>query len=124
MIHLHRSEDEPEAAARHAVIKGPLTGAPHASLCAAYPMPDGNTAGLLTPEFQAMLEDARKQFKYVLIDCPPMQSNPAALLLAPESDASIVTVPAGSARQSQVQSACTDLRRCGAKLMGFVLIPG
>jgi Mrp family chromosome partitioning ATPase len=77
---------------------------------------------VLTPEFRKMLAGAREEFKYVLVDCPPVTSKPAALLLAPEADASIVTIRAGRTRQAEVQSVCSDLRRCGAKLMGLVLV--
>jgi len=127
VIHLHRCEDEPDArqaAARYSVIKGSLMNPPQPSLCLAYPMPGGNTASLVSRQFTDMVVEARKQFNYILIDCPPLANNPAALLLSPGSDRSIITVPAGRARRTEVQSSCDSLRRAGAKLMGFVLIRG
>ena len=127
VVHLHRSEEESDsrqAGSRYATIRGSLTDPPHPPLCLAYPMLGGNTASLVRPEFTEMMAEARKQFNYILIDCPPLQTNPAALLLGPQSDRSVLIVPGGRARQAEVLSSCDTLRRAGARLMGFVLIRG
>src|SRR5699024_4410714 len=111
LVHLHR------APTSTAAFTEPLAEAPRTGLHATYLPLDGATAAVLTPEFRMMLSDARQEFKYVLVDCPPVRPGPAALLLAPEVAAGIVTIRAGHTRQTEVQSVCNDLRRCGARLM-------
>jgi polysaccharide biosynthesis transport protein len=71
--------------------------------------------------FKAVLEEARKTYRYVVLDTPPILSASEALVLASEADAALVCTMRDVTRVDQVRTACERLISVGARPIGTVL---
>lgn len=62
-----------------------------------------------------------EKFDYVLLDCPPVNPCPEALILAAQSDGAILVVQAGKTRREAVQSAKEQMMEAKVNIFGVVL---
>ena len=69
----------------------------------------------------ALLERAREQFDYVIIDLPPMSVAPDAEALTEFADAAMLVVRQNGVYATDLNRAIGDLQRGGAKLLGCVI---
>jgi hypothetical protein len=68
------------------------------------------------------LDSLRQTFDSVLLDCPAMETAPAAAQLAAMADAAILVVGAGSTTRQQIQRDQRSLQLRGVKLTGCILM--
>jgi len=67
------------------------------------------------------LGEARLDFRLLVIDCGPLERNPAAVELASRCHGSILVVAAGAARLPQIRAAAHQVQVAGGTLLGAVL---
>lgn len=68
-----------------------------------------------------LFENQGKEFDCIILDCPPVNSCPETILLALQSDYSILVVHSGKTRREVVLNAQTQLINAGVKNAGIVL---
>lgn len=91
----------------HILSAGRLSTSPHQLL--------GNGA------LKVLLSEARRRYKHIVIDTPPVLSASEALILSSAADASLVCVMRNRSRIDQVTRSCQRLTEAGAKVVGSVL---
>ncbi len=89
-------------------------------------MPSGhippNPAELLSSkEMEEMLTELKKEYRYILIDTPPVNLLADALLLASNASGTILVARQGITDHKSLQEALEKLKFSGAKVLGFVL---
>lgn len=67
------------------------------------------------------LEQARKEFGYIIIDSPPVLATSDSILLCNLSDGVLYVVDAKNADKRKVKAAINDLKRNGGHVIGVVL---
>lgn len=101
-----------------AVIANPRSGVdllPAGKLC-------GSPHRVLDPDaWQALLEQARARYAYVILDTPPVLSASESLVLAKAADACLVCAMRGTSRMPQVLKTCQRLAAVGGRVAGIVL---
>src|SRR5207237_1041592 len=68
-----------------------------------------------------LLEDARREYDFVIIDSPPVLAASAAMLLARKCDACIMIVRSRKTRVAQVERAAEAMQRAKARECVYVL---
>lgn len=91
-----------------------------------YVMPSGhippNPAELLSSkEMEAMLTELKKEYKYILIDTPPVNLLADALLLASSASGTVMVARQGITDHKSLKEALDKLEFSGAKVLGFIL---
>ncbi len=91
-----------------------------------YVMPSGhippNPAELLSSEeMKNMLQELKKDFRYILIDTPPVNLLADALLLASYASGTVMVARQGVTDHKSMQEALDKLKFSGAKVLGFIL---
>jgi len=84
----------------------------------------GNPGNLWDGNWQyrkACIEQMRKAFDYVVIDCPAIQESGEALVLAPVVDGVILVVEADKTRKDQIQRAEKSIEFARGKIIGHIL---
>lgn len=71
--------------------------------------------------FKKMIEIAREQFDYVIIDCPPLGSVIDAAIVAKECDGAIIVIETDNVSYKIVQRVKKQLEQSGCKILGAVL---
>ena len=89
-------------------------------------MPSGhippNPAELLSSkEMQDMLTELKKEYRYILIDTPPVNLLADALLLASSASGTVMVARQGVTDHKSLQEALDKLKFSGAKVLGFLL---
>lgn len=64
----------------------------------------------------------RHAFGAVLLNCPPLESEPAAAEIAARADAAVLVVEAGQTKKKQIRQDERALERRGVKLVGCILM--
>jgi hypothetical protein len=67
------------------------------------------------------LGEARLDFRLLVIDCGPLERNPAAVELASRCHGSILIVASGATRLPQIRAAAQQVQIAGGTLLGSVL---
>ena len=81
-----------------------------------------NPAELLgNSRFKKLIEAAREQFDYVIIDCPPLGSVIDAAIVAKECDGAIIVIETDNISYKVVQRVKKQLEQSGCKILGAVL---
>ena len=80
-----------------------------------------NPHKLIGNAFRDILEEARKQYRYIVIDSPPVLAASESLVLCKVADASLVCAMRNVSRLDQVHMVCSRLQAAGAKPAGIVL---
>jgi Mrp family chromosome partitioning ATPase len=68
-----------------------------------------------------MIETARTQYDYIILDLPPLQAAPDAEFVMQYADASLLVVQQNLVRASIINKAITSLQKGKAELIGCVL---
>ena len=71
--------------------------------------------------FQALIDDLRKEFTYVLIDAPPLNEYPDAALLARMADGLVMVLEANNTRRETARKAKDMLDASGIPVLGAIL---
>ena len=74
-----------------------------------------------TPAFGKLLDEARLWYRYIVVDTPPVLAASEALVVAKQSDATIVCTMRDFSRETHVGLAHARLRGTGADIIGTVL---
>ena len=81
-----------------------------------------NPAELLGSEkFEKMIEKAREQYDYIIIDCPPLGSVIDAVLVAKVCDGAIILIETDNVSYKVVQGVKKQLETGGCKILGAIL---
>ena len=81
-----------------------------------------NPAELLGSEkFQKLIEKAREQYDYIIIDCPPLGSVIDAVLVAKVCDGAIILIETDNVSYKVVQGVKKQLETGGCKILGAIL---
>ena len=71
--------------------------------------------------FKKLIEVAREQYDYVIIDCPPLGSVIDAAVVAKECDGAIIVIETDNISYKVVQRVKKQLEQSGCKILGAVL---
>jgi capsular exopolysaccharide synthesis family protein len=71
--------------------------------------------------FKSVLDAARRKYRFIVIDTPPILAASEALIMAKEADASLLCTMRSVSRMSQVRAAHDRLQQSGANPVGIVL---
>ncbi|MCM1157454.1 MAG: CpsD/CapB family tyrosine-protein kinase [Bacteroidales bacterium] len=71
--------------------------------------------------FKTLIAEARQDFEYVIIDCPPLGSVIDAAVIAKECDGAIIVIETDNASYKIVQRVKKQLEQSGCKILGAVL---
>lgn len=81
-----------------------------------------NPAELLgSEEMKALIEEAKKKYKYILIDTPPVNMVSDAIVMAPLVSGMVVVVRQNITVHKSVTEALEKIDFTGAKILGFIL---
>ena len=81
-----------------------------------------NPAELLQgPKMAKVLDWARSQFDYVIVDCPPINLVVDAALIAPRCDGCIFVIRSGNVPRKLAQNALKQINRTGCPVIGTIL---
>ena len=81
-----------------------------------------NPAELLEDKlFENLIEEARKQYDYILVDTPPMGNLIDGAIVASKCDGAVLVIESGGVSYRLVQKVKSQLERSGCRLLGAVL---
>lgn len=93
----------------------------HLKLLPAGPIPPNPPGLLARPKLQSALDQLRREYKWVLVDSPPVQAVTDSLFLARQADTTVFVVKQNKAERSVVKQAIKALKKVGANFTGAVL---
>ena len=102
-----------------ALVRG--TRVPNLSAIAAGPVPPNSPALLARPELATALAQLKQQYRWVLLDSPPVAAVTDALLLAQHADATLLVIQQNKVDRAMVKRALTALRKVTPNVIGAVL---
>ena len=85
------------------------------------PIPPNPTSLLQNENFAHLLDVARSQYDYVIIDTPPIGLVIDAVIVAHQADASLLVTAAGKIKRRFVTKAVEQLTQSGSQFLGVVL---
>ena len=85
------------------------------------PIPPNPTSLLQNENFTHLLDVARSQYDYVIIDTPPIGLVIDAVIVAHQADASLLVTAAGKIKRRFVTKAVEQLTQSGSQFLGVVL---
>ncbi len=85
------------------------------------PLPPDPVELLSGKRMDELLDKAKMQYDYVIIDGPPVLGLADALILANKADATILTVHSGQTRKGQISTTLKRLRQAQAHVIGTLL---
>lgn len=85
------------------------------------PVPPNPAELLGSGRFTELLEQAREDFDYVLLDTPPIQAVSDPLILASQSDGTLLVLDAQETRKGSVRRSVQSLEGVGAHVLGTVM---
>jgi len=91
------------------------------SAIAAGPLPPNPPAILARPELAALLAQLKQQYRWVLVDSPPVAAVTDALLLAQRADSTLLVVQQNKVDRTMVKRALLALRKVTPNVIGAVL---
>ena len=91
------------------------------SLLAAGPLPPNPSAVLLAPKTSAIVNELKRQFDVLLVDCPPVLPVSDGVAFSAWADATLLLVAANSTIRSELKEAVARLRQASAPLVGTIL---
>ena len=71
--------------------------------------------------FKSMIEACKKEFDYILVDCPPIGVVADALNIGPKTDGCLFIVRSGFTSRKEIENSLNLLNRAGVPLIGTVL---
>jgi capsular exopolysaccharide synthesis family protein len=91
------------------------------SVISAGPLPPNPPALLARPELAVGLAQLKRQYRWVLVDSPPVAAVTDALLLAQRADSTILVVQQNKVDRTMVKRALAALRKVTPHVIGAVL---
>jgi len=91
------------------------------SAIAAGPLPPNPPAILARPELAELLAQLKQQYRWVLVDSPPVAAVTDALLLAQRADATLLVVQQNKVDRTMVKRSLLALRKVTPNVIGAVL---
>ena len=85
------------------------------------PMPPNPAELLGSWKFAELIETARKQFDYVLIDAPPIGLVADPAIVAPQGDGVLLVLDAQKTRKAALRKAMRSMDNVGANVIGTVM---
>jgi capsular exopolysaccharide synthesis family protein len=81
-----------------------------------------NPADLLDSEaFAKLLEEVKKEYDVVILDCPPVLGVADAVIIGSKADAMVLVTHAGKTKKHEIALAKDMLKKVGARILGFVI---
>lgn len=71
--------------------------------------------------FEKLIKELRKRFKYIIIDCPPINAVADAIPISRVCDGTVFVVSAKDTDKHEAKNALEELQRNGAHILGSVL---
>lgn len=90
-------------------------------LTVAGPLSPDPTALLDSEQFKVFIEDARKEFDYVILDAPPLGLVIDAVIVGKFSDGAIVVIEQGIISRKMLQGVIKQLKKGEIRILGAVL---
>lgn len=84
-------------------------------------MPTGDQRLMKITEFCDFLNWVKREYEFVVIDCPAMNRSSSAAVIASKADAVVLVVEAGRIRREVIQRSINTLEDLGANILGVVL---
>ena len=84
-------------------------------------VPPNPTPLLQNTRFDAMIEQFRRQYDYVIIDTPPIGLVVDAAIVAQKTDGSILVTESGAISRRFVKKAVEQMEQSGAQFLGVIL---
>lgn len=103
---------------RDAVRPGPV---PNLFVLPCGPLPPNPAELLTSPEFQAVLDEVRAEYDFVLVDTPPLLAVTDPCVVAPRVDGVILTLRLSKKSGPQAERAREILSSLGVKVIGVVV---
>lgn len=97
------------------------TNIPNLDIVLAGPVPPNPSELLSNEAFRAMLEKMRKDYKYVIIDTPPLGNVIDGAIVARECDGSVIVIEANAISYHFAQNVKEQLDKAGCRILGCVL---
>jgi succinoglycan biosynthesis transport protein ExoP len=97
------------------------TGVPNLTLLACGPKPPNPAELLCSPNFAEILEQAREQYDYVIIDTPPLLAVTDASVVAARADGIMLTMRISKHSRPNTLRAVEQLKEVGGKIHGIVV---
>lgn len=97
------------------------TKEPNLKVLLAGDVPPNPSELLGSARMQALLDDLRQKFDYIILDTPPVNVVTDAVVLCPQVDGALFVIRSGQSERGAVMRAVDRLEYAGAKLLGFVL---
>ena len=72
-------------------------------------------------KFEKMIEDAREQYDYIILDCPPIGSVIDAAIVAKQCDGVVIVIESDMISYKMVQRVKSQLEKSGCRILGAVL---
>ncbi len=98
-----------------------VTDSPVMYVVFAGPVPPNPAELLACKRMTAMLEWARKQFDYILVDSAPLGTVIDAAALAPQCDGSAIVIESAKISRHTVQGVAQQLKDAGCPVLGVIL---
>ena len=81
-----------------------------------------NPAELLEdPLFKEMLEEAKQEYDYIIIDSPPMANLIDGAIIARQCDGAVIVIESGCISYHLVQKVKSQIEKSGCRILGVVL---
>lgn len=98
-----------------------VTGEPVMYMVLAGPVPPNPAELLASKRVDAMLDWARKQFDYILVDSAPLGTVIDAAVIAPRCDGAAIIVESAKVSRHTVQGVAQQLKDAGCPVLGVIL---
>ena len=76
---------------------------------------------LNSKRFEEVIETLRKQFEYVIIDCPPLLPVADAAIIATKADGCVLVVHAGVTKKPHYVGSCDAVKNVGSSILGVII---
>ena len=97
------------------------TGLPNLDVLLSGDIPPNPSELLSSPRMVRLLEEARKNYDFIILDTPPINMVIDAVVLAPHTDGVLFVIRANQSERGAVIHAVEQLEYAKAKVLGFVL---
>ncbi len=97
------------------------TDVDHMHMILAGRVPPNPSELLSSTRMQKLMEICRREYDYVIVDCPPINLVVDAAVVAPLCDGIVLVVSSGSVPYRMAQSAVEQLQATGCPILGAVL---
>lgn len=94
---------------------------PGLKVITAGPIPPSPDEFLSSERFDKFIDQARRQFEYVLLDTPPIQSVSDSLIVARHGDGVLLVLDIENTRKISIRQSVRSLESVGARVLGTVM---